>query len=145
VCLLRRLRCFFSSSVNSSETFFIGTLAAAALVSGMHKVYRHVGCEDRARHLTAIRECLTMFRERILIFLKESETPSRHFICIWVKTNNPVSEKKRESSYEDYKAFRKEFSTVATVAALIFGIACSSAQANPMVRASSNGVRECMI
>src|SRR5271165_7125992 len=42
---------------------------------------------------------------------KESETSFRHFICSWVKTNNPVSEKK-ESSYEDYKAFSKKFCTL---------------------------------
>ena len=51
-----------------------------------------------------------MFRERILIFLKESETSPRHFICSWVQTNNLISEKK--GSYEDYKAFSKEFSTL---------------------------------
>ena len=53
------------------------------------------GDHRRACHPTAIRECLTRFRERILKFLKESETPPRHFICSWMKTNNPVAEKKK--------------------------------------------------
>jgi hypothetical protein len=70
-----------------------------------------------------------MFRELISIFPKESETPSRHFICSWVKTDNLISEKKKvHMKITRYSLKNSALST--TVAALIFGIACSSAQAS---------------
>jgi hypothetical protein len=84
-----------------------------------------------------------MFRELILIFPKKSETSSRRFICSWVKTNNPVSEK-RKVHMKITRHSLKNSALSTTVAALIFGIACSSAQASKptshRLRYSSNPV-----
>ena len=69
-----------------------------------------------------------MFRERILILPKESETSPRHFICSWVKTNNLIS-KKKKVHMKITRHSLKNSALSTTVATLIFGIACSSAQA----------------